>query len=240
LAAARRSEIRVPATLVLGNVVDNTNVCYVIAYLASAPSLDVDGQFNLLQVVRQVAVDPVRETADWILKLLNLKEAQLKGQSNMGDTQKLLDRIRTALPTAPQGSLAEIDAQKLAECSQTINAAFNLEPVTPELIQQWLFSDERRDHAQQLAVMYDQADVDGRTKIVDAIIAAMIPRGQDPERRYRVNLYIAVTFTYMASGALTKEDQKAALLELRNSAEYREDQTFKDRVDEAIAKQVGA
>ncbi|MER8396434.1 hypothetical protein NKH10_32435, partial [Mesorhizobium sp. M1340] len=55
LAAGLRSENRSPATLVLGNVVDNTNVCYVIAYFANTPEIGADGQYNLLQVVQQVA-----------------------------------------------------------------------------------------------------------------------------------------------------------------------------------------
>lgn len=242
LAAALRSEIRVPATLILGNVVDNTNVCHAIAYLVSARDLDVNGQFNLLQVVRQVAPHAWFEPANWILRLVEFKEDQIGGQADMGATQKLLARIRTALPAKPLGSLEAIAADKYIACLKVVDLAFNPETridLSTDLIRDWLFSDQRGEHALRLAELHRQADAETKTQIVDMIIAAIIQPKEDPERRYRVNLNIAVTFTHLAAGAVTKPEQKEALLALRRTVDYEEPE-FKEKVDLAIAKQLGS
>lgn len=241
LSAGTHPETRIPATLVLGNVVDNTNVCLVIAHLAQTNDLDVNGQFNLLQVVRQVADYAFVETSGWIVKLVDLKKGQIKGAVDMGSTEKLLSRIRQALPLKPTGSLAELAQDKFLRCSRLMTLAFP-EAIEAELsanlIRDWLFSSERQEHATRLAERHAAADANEQTRIVDMVIAAIIPPREDPERRYRVNLYIALTISRMTSGALTKPEQREALIGLRNTPEYREDPTFRDNVDRAIARQM--
>ncbi|RJT27263.1 hypothetical protein D3227_36440 [Mesorhizobium waimense] len=252
LAAGLRSENRSPATLVLGNVVDNTNVCYVIAYLASTPDIGADGQYNLLQVVRQVASYAFSDTAAWIEKLVEFKERQLKAQSDVENTARLLDRIRDALGKRANGQLLTLRSfsePSFARCVAVLPAAFTGEqdvaPLFPEtiadlttdLIRQRLFSDQRREYATHLAMLYDKSDAFGRTTLVKALVAAIIPQKEDPERRYRVNLYVAVAFTRMAPGALKDPAQRQALLALKLTPEYRDDPTFVQNVDQAIRKQ---
>lgn len=252
LASGLRSETRSPATLVLGNVVDNTNVCYVIAYLTNTPDIGADGQYNLLQVVRQVASYAFTDTATWIEKLVDLKEGQLKAQTDIENTARLLDRIKDALGKRANGQLLTLRSfsePSFARCVGVLPAAFtgeqDLAPLFPEtiadlttdLIRQRLFSDQRREYATHLAMLYDKSDEPGRAALVNAIVAAIISQKEDPERRYRVNLYIAVTFTRMATGALKDPAQRRELLTLKLTPEYRDDPTFVQNVDQAIRKQ---
>ncbi|MFB9982639.1 hypothetical protein ACFSQQ_15970 [Mesorhizobium kowhaii] len=252
LAAGLRSETRSPATLVLGNVVDNTNVCYVIAYLANTPDVGADGQYNLLQVIRQVAGYAFSDTAAWIQELVELKEGQLKAQSDVENTARLLDRIKDALGKRTNGQLLTLrsfNEPSFKGCVAELPAAFTGEQdvaplfqetiadLTTDLIRQRLFSDQRREYATHLAMLYDKSDEPGRAALVKAVVDAIIPQKEDPERRYRVNLYVAVAFTRMASGALKDPVHQQALLALRQSVEYRDDPTFAQNVNQAIAKQ---
>jgi hypothetical protein len=252
LAGGNLSETRVPATLILGNVVDNTNVCYAIAHLANTPEISPSGRINLLQVVLQVARYAFADTAVWITTLAAQIRAELAQEQSVSKTIDILDRIDARLANRTNGqslTLRTLDWSRFASCLGALPESYGgpadakplfeetVEALTVEMLQERLFSEDRREFATHLAILFDAADAVGRTRLVDTMLGAIIPQKQDPGRRYLVNLYIAVSFTRMAPGALTTDLQKQALLDLRNTIEYRDDPTFVQNVDQAIEKQ---
>jgi hypothetical protein len=73
-------------------------------------------------------------------------------------------------------------------------------------------------------------------RLATALNDALIAPGNDQERRYRINLYVALTFSRLPKIALPAEVQ-AALLALQTSAEYKKDETFQKNVDSALKRQ---
>jgi hypothetical protein len=112
---------RVPATLILANVVDNSNVCHVIAHLQTNRAMDENGRFNLLQVVLQVAVYAYDDNAEW----MNAMAQQMMSDLRKGDrdTFVLLQRIIEALNNREAGQGSRLADQKSAHF-QDCEAAF--------------------------------------------------------------------------------------------------------------------
>ena len=247
LAAGPRSELRVPATLILADIVDNTNVCYLIAYLAKTPDIGADGQFNLLQVTNQVAKTPYQETGMWISNIVDLKASQIKNLKYYENTSALLERTKASLRTSSiYGSLKKENPDRYVKCLEALPADIadvgpnfpeEIDSLTVDIARQRLFSDQRQDYAAYLAKLYADADPAGQKTLVDLVVASIIPQKTDPERRYRVNLYVAVTLGKMGQGALKDPIQKKALLDLKQTPEYTDDVTFKNNVDFAISRQ---
>ncbi|MER9191225.1 hypothetical protein [Mesorhizobium australicum] len=124
LAAGDVPEARIQATLVLGNVVDNTNVCYVISYIEAGKGLSVNGRFNLLQVVLQVANYPLADTGVWISDMANQLLKKVSAEENMEKTVNLLLKIRQTLADpkfSSSGSLRTLAPGKFTACQDELN-----------------------------------------------------------------------------------------------------------------------
>jgi hypothetical protein len=107
--------------------------------------------------------------------------------------------------------------------------------ITIDDVRNHLFSVARRQFAEHVVDLYTAANEEGRRRLVFMLLEAIIPAGKDETRRYRVNLYIALTFSLLPRVAMTPE-QITQLKALSTSHEYG-DHTFKTNVNNAIAKQ---
>lgn len=118
LAAGPDVRLRVPATLILENIVDNTNVCRVLASLAAGGAdLDPDARYDLLLVVSQVANYAYSDVAQWIVSVLGLTGRALP--SDFAKTQELVQSIRDTLEGRRLGSdklLSDKNQPKYQEC----------------------------------------------------------------------------------------------------------------------------
>jgi hypothetical protein len=246
LAAGQFSETRVPATLILGNVVDDSNVCYLLGYLATDIDNGGNGQFNLLQVVRQVAGYAAPDVGVWIKTVVDQKLDQLGKMSNVENTTRLLGRIDAALASQGTGSsrpLSQSDPARFAACGAALPPEFTegqnpVASLDAATIRDGLFAPDHRTYATQLANLYAQANEADRTKLLAALIGAIIGPKEEPERRYRVNLYVAVTLTKEPMlRVLTEPAQQQALIGLKGTPEYVQDPTFQETVDAALAHQ---
>lgn len=115
---------RIPATLILGNVVDNTNVCYVLDSLKRSPEIDPNGRYNLLQVVLQVSAYAYDDTEALIRTTLDELEPNLRAADGE-DSQMLIARIRDQLDfrfTGRQTTLEEENPRQYADCRATLSA----------------------------------------------------------------------------------------------------------------------
>jgi hypothetical protein len=88
--AARGDEtvLRINSANILGNVADNTTVCFVLHHLRD-PSINVSGRANLLGVAVAVAGYAHKENVQAITDTLAILAERLKGD-NLGQTQKLV------------------------------------------------------------------------------------------------------------------------------------------------------
>jgi hypothetical protein len=158
LAGGEFSETRVPAALVLTNVVDSTNVCYAIDFLAEKVDPNPNGRFNVLQVLLGVASYAYDDTSNWMVKVSD----QLILKIGMAeDTQKTRDLIlkikQTALLHKENSGLRLVSESKKAydACASTLpeeilksgdeKIAFKetIADLKPELIQNWFWILER-------------------------------------------------------------------------------------------------
>lgn len=102
-AADARSKARIPSTLILANVVDNTNVCFVISYLyKNMETIDPNGRYNLLQVLLQVSNYAFSDNAQ-LMELYAQKSAPALLSEDMTFTRNLLSAIMKTLDTRAIG-----------------------------------------------------------------------------------------------------------------------------------------
>lgn len=251
-AAGYSEEARIPATLILANVVDNTNICYVIAYVKLAPEMDPSGRFNLLQVILQVSSYAYRDTAEWISDLVGELSKELKTEESAGKTKKILSLIQSRLQSRELGqgqSLSILFSGKYKNCMTALSAggseylyvddddfSFSPEDLNSLLVRDILFSKERRKFASFLSSLYTTSPEPQKRLIASTLSNTIIDPGSDPDRRYRVNLYVAVTYSLLPTDA-TDNVQLEKLMSLKNTAEYRQDSTFRKNVDRAVDKQ---
>lgn len=124
-ATGRYAETRIPATLILGNVVDNTNVCHLIVYLErNKKTITPDGRFNLLQVLRQVSSYALVDTAPWIDKYAALAQRDLEYEKDTEKTRFILRDIQDRLSLRTLGKdreLKTIAPAKYEECSRELS-----------------------------------------------------------------------------------------------------------------------
>lgn len=109
LAFAARSnnfDFRVNATLVLGNVVDNSTLCVTLDHLY-APDLQANGRTNLLAV----AVGVINYAVDDNLRNIGQAVSDLDGQipENMPDTRRLIQTAKDRLAKRATASQAELN-----------------------------------------------------------------------------------------------------------------------------------
>lgn len=69
--------------------------------------------------------------------------------------------------------------------------------------------------------------------VIDALISGL--RKQGEEFSYRFNLYVVFTLARIPGGWSGTVSQRDAVLSLRNSANYKNDETFRNRTEEAVA-----
>lgn len=112
--------------------------------------------------------------------------------------------------------------------------------LSKETIRDQLFSANRRVYAEKLVKLFESSNDDtDKKKIVSVLLDSIIPSDGDQRRRYRTNLYIALTFSLLPRVGMTQ--QELDLLEkLETYKEYRDDPTFKQNVENAITKQRAA
>ena len=133
-AAGAFAETRIPATLILGNVVDNTNVCRVMAFIDADQGVTPDGRYNLLQVVRQVSYYAFDDTGAWITQFVERWRTKYSGNPDLSKTQALLTQIQDvlALRTVGRGTtLRSFAGNKYTAC-QDVFARANVQPVVTQ------------------------------------------------------------------------------------------------------------
>jgi hypothetical protein len=163
----------------------------------------------------------------------------------------LLDdnQVAAGMVGAPKSSAVIVLSNRIASpdldasaqlCGTTANdpvAQGTRVSLSREQVQSDLFSSERRKFAEQYVASYNAGSEQTKSEIVSALIAAIIG-GEDDVHRYRVNIYIALTFSLLPKAALTAEQQQK-LKALQQTAEYKQDPQFRINVDRAIKVQVG-
>lgn len=127
-AAGTFAETRIPATLILGNVVDNTNVCLVLAYIEADQAITADGRYNLLQVVRQVSYYAFDDTGAWIADFVSRWRTKFGSNPDLSKTQALLSQIQDLLTQRSVGrgtTLESFAKQNYTDCQQKLAPAGN-------------------------------------------------------------------------------------------------------------------
>ena len=108
--------------------------------------------------------------------------------------------------------------------------------VTPDSVQDNFNSTNRRDYAEYLVSLYATSSLRAQQSIVKNLLDAIMD-GSD-NRSYRVNLYIALTFSLLPPDALKdNENGKEKLKSLMGTSHYRRESTFRQNVNRAVAKQ---
>lgn len=127
-------------------------------------------------------------------------------------------------PTPPKGSPSAVGG-KVAELSA-------------KSIRDQFFSAARRNFAEELVGLYEVGTVEEKTSIIEELTGSIIAKDEDARRRYRVNLYIALTLSLLPPvPPENREKVTSALQALRDSDEYKKDSTFRLNVDNATIKQ---
>jgi len=145
----------------------------------------------------------------------------------------LLKAIESWISTAP----GQITKQTLTVETKP-DAQKGTVTITAETIRDLLFSASRRQYAESVVDSYKTSSAESQRRIISALLDAIIPKNTDAARRYRVNLYIALTFSLLPKATLSSEEAMR-LKSLLSYSEYKEDSTFRQNVDAAIAKQIG-
>jgi hypothetical protein len=103
--------IRLNATLILGNIVDNTTVCFVLHHLQD-PSISANGRANLLGVTLAVAGYAYLENVNAIERTFQKIESQVGAE--LAQTQKLMSDVLTRTKTS-QNRLIPLGREGLAD-----------------------------------------------------------------------------------------------------------------------------
>jgi hypothetical protein len=109
MATSDNRGIRINATLILANVVDNTTLCAVINKLLSG-NINDNSQYNLLQVVKVVAGYAREENRAWIKPVLERTNSLSLNKESYARTIALSDEITEILATS-----APVDPLPLAQ-----------------------------------------------------------------------------------------------------------------------------
>jgi hypothetical protein len=100
-ARGQNQSIRVNATLILGNVVDNTTVCFVLHHLLD-PSISLNGRANLLGVVVAMASYAYKENVAAIERMLTAIEQKIANETgDLSQTKRLVADLRARVSTSP-------------------------------------------------------------------------------------------------------------------------------------------
>ncbi len=89
--------IRLNATLILGNVIDNTNVCVAIDHLYDTSEMQrperLNGRANLISVVSVVAPWAYSENYENIRRVSDFLRKEIQGADDVDKTRSLLDNL---------------------------------------------------------------------------------------------------------------------------------------------------
>lgn len=110
--------------------------------------------------------------------------------------------------------------------------------LTPASLRNHFFSARRKNAVQLIVSTYETGSPEVRETIVKGLIGALIPNDDDPDRRYRVNLYVANAFSNLPKIEDTELGKSvvASLEKLQASREGVEP-TFRQNVRSALSKQ---
>lgn len=87
--------IRISASLILANVVDNTTMCVVLDRLLQPSDINDDLRFNLLQIIRVASKNTTyAENAKWIAATVDFIRKQIRDRPQ-GDYEKTLSTLQT-------------------------------------------------------------------------------------------------------------------------------------------------
>jgi hypothetical protein len=118
--------IRVNATLILANVVDNTTACGVINALFD--DMNENALFNLLQVINVVSSYALSENRQWITATINHLRSKLD-REKFEKSLKLIDQIEKTLNagsvTVASAKLADLDKASFEACRALPNLQSN-------------------------------------------------------------------------------------------------------------------
>jgi hypothetical protein len=108
--AARGDEtaLRINSANILGNVVDNTTICFILHHLRD-PDIDLRGRANLLGIAVAVAGYAHRENVEAIIATLQILNDRVRGD-NLGQTQKLILELAERSARSTNGSVALPDS----------------------------------------------------------------------------------------------------------------------------------
>lgn len=249
-AAGEFSTLRIPATRILANVVDNTNVCLVIAHLRDGGEVTVDGRYNLLQVVRQVSNYAWIDTGVWIDRFVHSSLLTVAETPDLQRTELLLRQIQVILESRSIGindRLSDLSPRNFATCVDllreeepvTVKSSeefdFSVADFNPADIQEELFSPRRREFAEYFVELHATSSPIDRHTLVEGLLDSVIAPDADGRRRYRVNLYIALIFSRLPRDSVTD----AGLQRLDALRDYAEmsDPTFRQNVENALRQQ---
>ena len=140
---------------------------------------------------------------------------------------KFLKAIADHISSAP-GKISKPDPA--ASMTNSQSPAFDVESVRNQF-----FSANRREYSENLVDFFSRSTTVVQMKIVEVLLSSIIDRDKDPTRRYRINLYIALTFALLPKAGMSTADI-SRLQALRSFSEY-SDVTFRQNVENAIAKQ---
>lgn len=126
---------------------------------------------------------------------------------------------------SPAANVGEPTVAEIKQASLTLDA---------ETIRSRMNAPDRRDYAESLVAAYEQ-DASKGPDIVDGLLQAILADGST--RQYRVNIYIALTFSLLPKGAIRSAEQYETLSQLEDSQEYKGDSQFRVNVKAALAKQ---
>jgi hypothetical protein len=160
---------------------------------------------------------------DTPLALALIEYFRIKFAASDPDYDKFLEAISGYIGSAP-GKITKEQPPSATDVSGT----------TTEIVRNQFFSVNRRQYAEYLVDQY-RNDQRSQSQIVSALLDAIIPKVEDPTR-YRVNLYIALTFSLLPRTSMSNSDLQR-LRALKDYPEYNNDRTFKLNVDNALAKQ---
>lgn len=146
------------------------------------------------------------------------------------DYATLLKAISNHLDTA-SGLISNSDPL----ISSDIDLSGIVSSITADFIRDQFFSSNRRNYAEELVEIYQKSNSTSQSEIISELLSAIIAKGSDGTRRYRVNLYIALTFSLLPKANLDATQLKK-IESLQAYDEYG-DKTFKLNVDRAISKQ---
>ena len=107
--------MRLNSMLILANVIDNTTVCVPIDHLY-APDISINGRANLLGIISVVAPWAYRQNYSNIDKVRKAIAATTGGDSNLKQTNDILQNVETRLNANSENKNSDLPASMARGC----------------------------------------------------------------------------------------------------------------------------